>query len=336
MIENEILKGYAEGRGMKFLAKEFGWNYSKIRRLIHNSDIRVRKNNEITDHLRMIRSKNQKERVRIYGTPKSKKSQLGINGYYWNESKNKWVFLRSCYEYVYAKWLDRQKKHWDVEVYQLKINGNWYRPDFFLYENGVLVSIIEVKSKYIESIQNKKFKEINEFDGIPVEKIYSIDPFLIKDSSYTKELRRWKKISKSNKSLKEKDLDIEKEENRIKKEREKEKIREWRGCVVCSSRFFTLKSLYQTTCGKDECKKKSKGIKTTKEAEKRLPIQKEKIINLYLRHRPALIGRNRKKSLKPMYPIMKKNGLPVHINTLRKIFKVESLLEIVAFLEEMN
>ena len=333
-IKNGILKGYSEGKGMKILAREFGWNYSKVRNFIHNSGIRVRKNNEITDHLRMVRSKNQKERIKRHGVHISTSSRLGVNGFFWNESRKKWVFLRSSYEYIYAKWLDKQNKDWDVEVYQLKINNVWYRPDFFLYENGSLASIVEVKSKYIESIQKERSKSVCEFDGVPVERIYSVEPFLPKNSSYTKELKRWKKIANSNKLLREKDLD---EQNRAKekeKEEEKKKKREWRNCVVCGNRFFVLKSLYQTTCGLDECKRKSRGIRTTMEANERLPIQKEKIIQLYLKNKPLLIGKNGKRSLKPLYSTLKKNNLPVHINTLRKIFEVNSLLDIIKILEE--
>jgi hypothetical protein len=72
--------------------------------------------------------------------------------------------------------------------------------------------------------------------GVPVERIYKIETFLPKDSSYTRELRIWKKIVASNKKKHRKDIIIEEEKNGNKRRK-----REWRNCI-CGKKFFVLKS----------------------------------------------------------------------------------------------
>ena len=46
------------------------------------------------------------------------------------------------------KWLDSNKIDWDVESQQWMIGNETYRPDFFIYENGILKKIIEVKGYF--------------------------------------------------------------------------------------------------------------------------------------------------------------------------------------------
>lgn len=75
--------------------------------------------------------------------------------------ENKKVFLRSSYEYDYAKYLDEQKISYDVE--RLKIEyfdtqQNKWRisiPDFYLPDTN---EIIEIKSNWTLDIQNMKDK----------------------------------------------------------------------------------------------------------------------------------------------------------------------------------
>jgi hypothetical protein len=336
--DDRIIDEYKSGKGMKTIAREEGMSYSGVRYILLKNEIVLRKNSDVTDHLRNVRSKNLKLRIKEHGVSKTNSSKLGINGYYWNRGFSKWVFLRSGYEFIYARWLDEQGKIWDVEVTQEKINGVWYRPDFFLYDKkNNLTRVIEIKSKYIERIQNFRSKDVDVFQGVPVERIYKIEPFIPKDSSYSKELRIWKKIVASNKNKQRED--ILKEESANKEERRKDvqksykEKREWRECI-CGKRFFVLKTKKQSTCGNPKCYNPLRGKRTTREATERWEKQREDIVSLYKEVRIPLIGRNNHKSLKPFYFFLKKESLPCHINTLRKIFNVKSLNEIIDILEE--
>lgn len=55
------------------------------------------------------------------------------------------VYLRSLREYYVACMLDGQKKNYDVECKTYEINGIKYRPDFFIFEDGHIREILEVK-----------------------------------------------------------------------------------------------------------------------------------------------------------------------------------------------
>ncbi len=67
----------------------------------------------------------------------------GYSGYY------KEHFLRSSYEFAYAKYLDFYSFYWDYEVEIYEFNNKKYKPDFFIYDsNKHLTKIVEVKSNY--------------------------------------------------------------------------------------------------------------------------------------------------------------------------------------------
>ena len=68
-------------------------------------------------------------------------------------------YLRSSYEFVYAKCLEKLNIDYEVEetTYVLE-NGTSYKPDFFLYDNHKLVKIVEVKSEYKSRIKKAKIK----------------------------------------------------------------------------------------------------------------------------------------------------------------------------------
>lgn len=79
------------------------------------------------------------------------------------EGKN--VFLRSSYEFDYAKFLDENHIKYDVENFRIKYWDNVeerYRvaiPDFYLIDSN---TIVEIKSEYTLNIQNMKDK-FNEY-----------------------------------------------------------------------------------------------------------------------------------------------------------------------------
>lgn len=201
-----------KGMGYKLLCKEIKiLSYTNIRRLIKALDIVTRSGtNCVTDNLKEIRS----ERAKISSPWKdwsgndsfkkqNKNSKRYCQGWYLNESKNKLVWLRSSWEYGYAKWLDEQKIDWDVEVRSYLLStGSYYRPDFFIYENNCLKKIIEIKSTWINGSQNRvdKFylfvKEYPQICAI----IIKDDLFEIINKSQGSVLDEWKKIRKMEKN----------------------------------------------------------------------------------------------------------------------------------------
>ncbi|WP_209123066.1 hypothetical protein [Alkalihalobacillus sp. BA299] len=66
----------------------------------------------------------------------------GYAGYY------KGHFLRSSYEYAYAKYLEFQSIPWGYEDKKFDIGYKIYKPDFFFYnEYGKITKIVEIKSR---------------------------------------------------------------------------------------------------------------------------------------------------------------------------------------------
>ena len=184
-----------DGVGIKLLARELDITYTKVRRLLeHFMDISIRKgNNVITDNLRRVRSENAK----LAGgwrnkKTKNKNTQRGVQGYFYNNSRKKYVWLRSTYEFIFAKWLDKNKIDWDVEEMQWKLGGESYRPDFFIYENNTLVKIIEVKGYYKNRLWKfDALKKLPELKSIEFCLIDDITPFL-DNTTYLGELKWWK------------------------------------------------------------------------------------------------------------------------------------------------
>ena len=199
-LDEEYLKDlyYVKGIGIKILARAFDLSYSDMRVLLKNyTKIEFRKCNESTEFLRKIRSDRVKgESNPWYDWPSNKptlhKISRGLQGYYVNR-ENKKIWLRSSWEYIYASWLDQQKIDWKYEDYGITLsNGEKYRPDFLIYENGVLTKIVEVKGYF----DNRRYKaEIlkKDLEG-------KIDVIIIDDiSSYvtpTRNTETWKQIRK--------------------------------------------------------------------------------------------------------------------------------------------
>ncbi|MEH7237034.1 hypothetical protein [Bacillus sp. JJ1562] len=63
-------------------------------------------------------------------------------------------YLRSSYEYAYARYLDFHSVPWSYEDTNFDVGYKVYKPDFFFYgENGEIKKIVEIKSR------NKKANE---------------------------------------------------------------------------------------------------------------------------------------------------------------------------------
>ena len=85
----------------------------------------------------------------MYGKSPVKGAGRGKRTYY------KGICFRSTYESKVAKWLDDNNYEWCYEKYRIYFEERTYLPDFFIYQNNKLLSIIEVKG-YL-SLEQKHF-----------------------------------------------------------------------------------------------------------------------------------------------------------------------------------
>lgn len=197
---------YESGYGLKILARELDLTYTRFRTLyISYLGFEIRTGFDIvTDKVKEFRSKRvQKENNPWYdwcSTKKEmhKKCSRGIQGYYQKKDGSE-VWLRSSYEYIFAKWLDTNNAEWKIEETQFTLsNGETYRPDFFIYENSQLKMIVEIKGYF----NNRRYKAEmfkNEYDT-PLIIIDKIDDYC---ENYNKEKNKWKlarKLSESKSS----------------------------------------------------------------------------------------------------------------------------------------
>ncbi len=125
---------------------------------------------------------------------RAKKQTKSLQGWYTRPNGSQ-VWLRSCLEYIYAKWLDSEGLLWDTEVRTLKGNNETYRPDFFIYDrNGTLIRLVEIKGNYFDNVnkRSEKAKRICESHSVSLEIIKDITPYIKNGSNYHKELKQWK------------------------------------------------------------------------------------------------------------------------------------------------
>lgn len=199
-------KIYNEGYGYKIIARWLNLSYTRTRIIfIKYLQIKTRKGyNVVTDKLREFRG----ERVRgnkspWYNWPENKphlarSTTTGVQGYYLNKA-GKYIWLRSTWEYIYAKWLDSKNILWEYESKTYKLsNGETYRPDFKILE----------KSSFLVEIKGSRFKDRlykvdlfrKEYSDIKIIVIRDISKY--SDIGYKKELKKWKNIRLSKKELK--------------------------------------------------------------------------------------------------------------------------------------
>ena len=200
-----------EGLGFKMIVKILEiekCSYSSLRTLFSKLGIKTRKGNKIiTNKLKQMRRENvigEKNPWRDWPNKKPQmhaKSSKYLGGYYYNRSKQKDVYLRSSWEFAYANWLDNNDFEWDVEVHAyLLSDGRYYRPDFFLYENGKLTEIIEIKGKFLdrERVRIDKFDMCaKEYPHVKIRILFKEDIFDALSINYNKNILEWKKIRRS-------------------------------------------------------------------------------------------------------------------------------------------
>lgn len=199
-VQKELSDLYRSGEGIKSIAKMFDLSYTNTRQLLEFLEIEIRRGqNVVTDKLReKRREKAFREHKKGIGwfdpdiRRKIESSDMrGIQGYYFNRSQNSWVWLRSAWEYIFAKWLDRTNHVWKVEETVYKIGSSIYRPDFFIYDNaGTLKRIVEIKGYWDSNSEKALF--LNEQLKVDVSIITDIKKFIQEGSNYWKELELWK------------------------------------------------------------------------------------------------------------------------------------------------
>lgn len=183
--------------GYKIIASSFNSTYTKIRRLISKcvdtDSIRVGMD-VITKNIKKLRS----DRVQLDNPWKREESNKhrtskGVAGNYTHNDTQYW--LRSTYEYVYMKWLIDNNIKFEFEPMRFKLkNGETYLPDFFIYDEGGNITVIELKGIVFDKRIHKP-QMLKEEYGYNVEIITDISKYT--KIGYDKELVQWKKYLES-------------------------------------------------------------------------------------------------------------------------------------------
>lgn len=208
----------------------------------------------------------------------------GYSGYYKN------IFLRSSYEYAYAKYLDFNNLEWRYEEENFEIDGELYKPDFFIYQNNVLMKIIEIKSDVEEELKKgrKRVKGLQSKIGIKCElityeqlkKIYKNMPYTLnstitewKNSEHTTIQKVWngeknphygmkhseetkKLIGLKTKQRWEEDGETKKKmieglrKSGLSQKGKLKKAREIRNCLICDKTFEVIKDHDNKFCSR--------------------------------------------------------------------------------------
>ena len=197
-LKNYINSVYSSGYGLKKISKYINLSYTNTRALFSILKVDIRKlEDSVTDKLKESRSEHLKQLYKNRAgwfnnlERRSNKTNKGIQGYYYNKSKNSYVWQRSTYEFIYAKFLDRQNIDWDIEVKTFQLSNTTYRPDFFIYENGELKKIIEIKGYWASG--EIKTSELSKLLNIDIVLIKDISPYIENNSNYSKQIKIWKK-----------------------------------------------------------------------------------------------------------------------------------------------
>lgn len=200
--------------GLKLLARNvFGISYTCCRTLFVYLGIEFRTGTDVvTKTLKIFRKEKadfenesnigfNNDSLKRY----NRKTSRGINGYYYNKSTNAYVWLRSSYEYIYAKFLNRIGVNWKSEETWYKLSdGSSYMPDFFIYDaDWKLKQIIEIKG-YFDCRAYKPAMLKEEYFGkseIEVILIQDIEKYIETNSNKHKESKEWKLLRKLKESL---------------------------------------------------------------------------------------------------------------------------------------
>jgi hypothetical protein len=203
LIENLNFLYFVKGMGFKLLSSSLGnISYTRLRTVFSHLGIERRTGHScVTDGLKKIRSERAKKNNPWTDWTQKYKDKDAVNkhhlgGWYFNKSKEKFVWLRSSWEFGYAKWLDERLVDWDVECRSyLLSDGKYYRPDFFIFERNKLSKIVEIKSTWSNGAMDRidKFEKFRkEYPEINSELVTN-DLFSLINCSQKSIINMWKK-----------------------------------------------------------------------------------------------------------------------------------------------
>lgn len=194
---------YNDGYGFKIIARELNLSYSRLRTLFkHYLKMDVRTGfNVVTDELKKFRSK------RILGNKnpwydwpsnpdKFKTNSRGIQGYYITKN-NERIWLRSTFEFIFAKWLDNNNINWKYEYKRFTFNnGDEYRPDFFILDDkNNIKQVVEIKGYFKDRVYKVDLLR-KQYPSIDVVIIDDMSPYY--EQKYEMEKKEWKQLIKLN------------------------------------------------------------------------------------------------------------------------------------------
>ena len=192
-----------------YLVKEYKLEVSPIvfRKIFDILEIPTRKVGESTKRANLLKSEKAKREYETKTGWWSEKvvrqckgySGRGLQGYYFNKSRQRLVWLRSSFEYIFAKWLDRNNFNWNVECERFEVKGKMYKPDFFIYEKNKLVKIVEIKGYW--DTGKWKAEELNKLLSVEVV-IINKDEIYSYTDNINKDIEEWKKLRSKRLELK--------------------------------------------------------------------------------------------------------------------------------------
>lgn len=205
-IANNFLKDkyLIDKIGIKSLIKEYNLplTYSKLRYYLTKIlDVSLRSSSEITPWLRSKRSEKCKKEFNSNSGWYSdnvvrKNSKRGYQGYYYSTVQEQYVWLRSSYEYIYAKYLDSINVNWKIEFKSYKlITNETYKPDFFIFDdNNNLIKIVEVKGWWKNRLHKYYLlkKQLNTIDM----ELLKLEELKIYTSNFDYDVQYWKETRK--------------------------------------------------------------------------------------------------------------------------------------------
>lgn len=204
LIDNLKILYETNGMGFKLISSQLGnISYTRLRTVFDALKIEKRSGqNCVTDGLKKLRAERaKKNNPWTNWTEKYKDKDMvdhhHIAGWFFNKSMSKYVWLRSSWEYGYAKFLNDNNINWDVEARSYLLSGGrYYRPDFFIYENNKLLKIVEIKSKWSNGSLDRidKFEVFKkEYDQINAELITD-ELFLLINRKQKDIINEWKNV----------------------------------------------------------------------------------------------------------------------------------------------
>lgn len=185
---------YNKQYGLKLLARALDLTYSRVRTLLINYlcfDIRKGRS-IVTENVKKFRSDRVKGQSNpwAHNIPNHDYSKKSLHGYY-RKKDGSLIWLRSSWEYIYAKWLEKNDILFEVEEKRFILTDDIsYTPDFFIYDNKhKLQYITEIKGFKRELSMQKIEMFRNKYPEI---KLIVIDNMSNYCANYRLEVKIWR------------------------------------------------------------------------------------------------------------------------------------------------